>query len=254
MLSRAIILGSGNSISEGISQGLWSVLKNEITFGINEAIKFFDCTSYTFGDWTVYRDRFELYKNKELVIGRYDAHFIHQIDGALPCPKQDGLILLKSSGKWNGDEGLSKGLYLSVLTGALTLNLAIRLGFKEIYLLGFDNCEINGKTHFYQGIENAGVYNDYEGKPTCGIGKDNNGRFNTSVYNHSDVELNKIWTPFSCELGRCSIFNVSPLSRITVFPKIDYKEFFRTISNGSQINQDEIRQEIRTILQPFNQV
>jgi hypothetical protein len=256
MLSkRCLILGSGNSLQEGIDGGLSSILNNEISFSINDNVKFFNSTSFTFCDWCAYRDRFDLYKNKELVIGRYDSHFIHDIDGALKCPKQDGLILLKSSSVWNGCEGLTKGLYSSVLTGAFTLNLAIRLGFTSIYLLGSDNCEINGKTHFYDGIKDAGVFSDYEGKRSCGVGKNARGEYNTSFYNKEDVELNALWKPFEAEMGRCAIFNVSPLSRITVFPKINYHTFFEYIvSHQEVVNQTEVRKEIRTILQPFNQV
>jgi hypothetical protein len=256
---RCLILGSGNSLQEGIEGGLSSILNNEISFSINDNVKFFNSTAFIFGDWCAYRDRFYIYKTKEIVIGRYDSHFIHDIDGALKCPKQDGLILLKSSGKWNGDEGLTKGLYSSVLTGAFTLNLAIRLGFTSICLLGFDNCEINGRTHFYQDIPNAGLFSDYEGKETCGVGKNERGEYKTSFYNKDDCQLNLLWEPFKTELDNVQILNVSPLSRITVFPKINYQEFFRTINetpslDGSESSQNEVRKEIRAILKPFNQV
>lgn len=250
---KCIILGSGASILDGLVQRLQVYLEKEITFSINDNIKFFKSTVAMFGDWTVYRDRFDLFKNHPLVIGRYDTHIGNTIEGATPCPKHDGLILLQSSGHYQGNKGLEKGLYSGILTGGFTLSLAIQLGFKEIFLLGFDCCEINGRTHFYQDIPNAGCFKDYEGKPYIGVGKNDNGGYNTSFYDKSDEQINKLWKPFTSELD-VQIYNVSPLSKINVFSKIDYRMFFRTIEDGSQINQDEVRKEIRNILQPFNKV
>jgi hypothetical protein len=249
---RCIIVGSGASVKEGISLGLSSHLEREVTFGINDAIKFFDCTAFTFGDWTAYASRFELYKHHPLVIGRYDTHFTHKIEGSIPCPKQDNLILLPGSGKYNGTEGLSKGLYSSVLTGAFTLNLVIRLGFQQIFLLGFDCGAANNKTHFYEGIPDAGIYCDYSGQKTTGVGKNGN-NYNTSFYNHSDININALWEPFKEEFDKVKIYNVSLQSRINVFDKIGYNSLFRILKEVQiEVNQKEVQKEIRTILQPYN--
>jgi hypothetical protein len=251
VLNRCIILASGSSISEGLKLGLSDYLKNEVTFSINDNVKFFDSTAYTFGDWCAYRDRFNLYKEKKLVIGCYDMHIGRHIEGATPCPIHNDLILLQGSGKYYGNEGLSKGLYSAVLTGAFTLNLALRLGFKQIFLLGFDCCEINGRTHFYQGIDGAGQYNDYEGKPTSGVGKNYSGNYKTSFYNQGDVQLNLLWEPFATESAM--IYNVSLESRILVFPKIGYHSMFKILKeNPINIKQEEVQKEIHNFLQPYN--
>lgn len=249
-----VILGSGASVLDGIKLELSNYIENFVSFGINEAIKFDDCTAYTFGDWYAYADRFDYYKESPLVIGRYDMHIGRKIEGARFCPKHEGLILLPSSIKYYGKDGLNKGLYSGVLTGAFTLNLAICLGFTEIYLLGFDCRDINGKTHWYDKIEGAGQFIDYEGKPCTGVGKDENGNYRTGVYNNTDDDLNKIWEPFTQEKD-VSIFNVSPQSRISVFQKIDYPEMFKRLDiNKSNVNHREVQGEIRKILQPFNKV
>jgi len=249
--NRAIIYASGNSISNGIKLGLSNYLEHEVVFGINDNIQFIWPTAAMFGDWTAYASRFDLYKQHPLVIGRYDTHFTHQIEGSIPCPKQDNLILLPGSGKYNGAEGLSKGLYSAVLTGAFALSLAIRLGFHQIFLLGFDNKEINGKTHFYQDVPNAGQYTDYEGNPTTGVGKDEHGNFRTSFYNHTDNSINDLWKPF--EVEEAMIYNVSLSSRISTFFKIGYCSMFKILKeNPIKINQEEVQKEIRTILQPYN--
>lgn len=253
MLNRCIILASGSSISESIELGLSDYLKNEVTFSINDNIKFFDSTAYTFGDWTAYRDRFNLYKEKKLVIGRHDMHIGRHIEGATPCPIHDDLILLQGSGKYHGDEGLKKGLYSAVLTGAFTLNLALRVGFKQIFLLGFDCCEINGRTHFYQGLDGAGQFTDYCGILYTGVGKNKQGEYNTSFYNKDDVQLNLLWEPFKTESAM--IYNVSLQSRISVFPKIGYHSMFKILKESPVIvNQKEVQKEIRSILKPYNKV
>jgi len=246
-------MASGNSISDGIKLGLSNYLEHEVVFGINDNIQFIWPTAAMFGDWTAYASRFDLYKEHPLVIGRYDTHFTHQIEGSIPCPKQDNLILLPGSGKYNGAEGLSKGLYSAVLTGAFTLSLTIQLGFRQIFLLGFDNREINGKTHFYQDVPNAGQYTDYEGNPTTGVGKDEHGNFRTSFYNHSDDSINDLWKPF--EVEDAMIYNVSLDSRIQVFQKIGYQSMITILNqNRIKINQEEAQKEIRTILEPYNKL
>lgn len=252
--SRCIVMGSGASIRSGIELRLSNYLEREVTFGINESIKFVDSTMACFGDHTAYRDRFDLYKQHPLVIGIYDTHFNWKIDGALPCPKHDGLILLPGSGKWN-DNPLKNGLYSSKLTGMFTLHLAIQLGFTEIYLLGFDNREINGSTHWYDNVKDAGQYTDYEGKPRTGVGFNESGEYNTSFYNKSDDLINSDWEPFSKELENINIWNVSPLSRINVFPKLTYERFFYHLSvNKLSLNQTEVQKEIRQLLEPFNKL
>jgi len=246
-------MASGNSISDGIKLGLSNYLEHEVVFGINDNIQFIWPTAAMFGDWTAYASRFDLYKEHPLVIGRYDTHFTHQIEGSRECPKHDNLILLPGSGKYNGAEGLSKGLYSAVLTGAFALSLAIRVGFHQIFLLGFDNCEINGKTHFYQDVKNAGHYQDYANTQYTGVGKDEHGNFRTSFYNHSDDSINDLWKPF--EVEDAMIYNVSLDSRIQVFQKIGYQSMITILNqNRIKINQEEAQKEIRTILEPYNKL
>jgi len=248
--SRCIILGSGNSVASGFPLGLSNYLEREVVFGINESIKFFDTTAVTFMDWCCYRDRFDLYSQHPLSIGCFDTHIGKHIEGATPCPKHDSLTLLPWSGKWNSDP-LKNGLYAATLCGGFTLHLAISLGFKQIFLLGFDCCEVNGKTHWYQGIEGAGVFNDYEGKERTGVGKKETGEYNSSIWNNSDDSINDLWKPF--EVEDAMIYNVSLDSRIQVFQKIGYQSMFTILNqNKIRVNQSEVQKEIREFLQPFN--
>jgi hypothetical protein len=252
--SRCIILGSGNSVADGFPLGLSNYLEREVTFGLNESIKFFDTTAVTFMDWCCYRDRFDLYSQHPLTIGCFDTHIGNHIEGATPCPKHDSLTLLPWSGKWN-DNPLKNGLYAANLCGGFTLHLAISLGFKQIFLLGFDCCEVNGKTHWYQGIEGAGVFNDYEGKVRTGVGKKETGEYNSSIWNNPDDSINALWKPFEEELYKVMVYNVSLMSRIETFKKIGYQSMITILNqNKIKVNQEEVQKEIREILQPFNKL
>ena len=251
--NRAIIFASGASIKEGLPLGLSNYLEREVIFSINDNNKFFYSTVAMFGDWTAYRDRFEIYSKHPLSIGCYDNHIGRTIEGSLPCPKHNSLILLQGSGKYNGEKGLEQGLYSRILTGAFTLNLAIRLGFKQIYLLGFDNCEVNGSTHWYDQDKTAGQYTDYEGKPFTGVGKDINNNYKTSFYNNDDTIINDLWEPFRVEFDKVKIYNVSLPSRITVFDKIGYYSFIKILNEiPIEVNQEEAQNDIRKFLQPYN--
>jgi len=251
--SRCIIFGSGASIIYGMYNGLFFYLPKEVVFSLNDNNKFIQSTVAMFGDWCAYRDRFEIFSKHPLTIGRHDMHIGRHIEGATPCPKHDGVILIQGSGKYHGNDGLIKGLYSMTLTGAFTLNLAIRLGFKNIYMLGMDCCSIENKTHWYQDIEGAGQFKDYEGNPTSGVGKNERGEYKTSFYNSNDTNINELWKPFEVEMDKVNIYNVSPLSRISIFPKIDYREFLKMLKeNPISINQEEVQKEIRQFLQPFN--
>jgi hypothetical protein len=249
----AIILGSGASVLDGIPLGLSNYIERNITFGLNDSIKFFDTTTVMFMDWCAYRDRFELYARHPLTIGCFDTHIGNHIEGATYCPKHEGLILLPRSGKVNGNP-LKDGLYSASLCGGFALHLAITLGFKTIFLLGFDACEINGKTHYYQGIEGAGEYLDFEGKPRTGVGKNDRGEYNTSLYNNSDVQINADWKPFE-NFNNVRIYNVSLSSRINVFQKIGYCSMFTILNqNKTPVNQVEVQNEIRQLLEPHNKL
>jgi len=139
--------------------------------------------------------------------------------------------------------------------GIWSLTLAIALGFKEIYLLGYDCCEINGQTHFYQSVvdltKTTPIY--IKGKLVDnrlhyrGVGKLKNGKYKTSTYNIKK-HLNEKWfAPFEAERKTIKIYNVSPDSAIKVFEKINYEEFYNKIQSNN-VNQNDARQEIKQLI------
>lgn len=271
MSKQCIIVGSGASIR----QGLWDVpikhlpvlknIKNEVTFVCNWGYKWIRPTVEVFSDYRFYAiEKEKLDKQCPLIVSTKNDYYIReQTDSKQPKVNLGtNVILLKpaenfepdtKTGKrswyW-GKDGWTKGLYGSQLSGILALSLAILVGFKEIYLLGMDACEIDGRTHFYQGDEEKTGLISWAGQDHCGIGKIN-GKYNTDNYNKID-DLNDFWyDPFKQELENgIKIFNVSINSKIDTFPKITYKEFYnRTKTKAidcTDIARELIRSEIKT--------
>jgi len=244
---RVCIIGSGNSLQEGLDKNIQNLLKNEITFTLNEEFRFFDSTATFFTDWTFYQCREKLLKNHPLIIGRFDSHIgaKDRKTKKLYCSKLPQLIMLPSSSKYL-DNPWNKGFYIGVLCGLFTLTFTIALGVKEIFLLGFDGKSVNGKTHHYQGIKDFGIFVNEEGRPRTGVGL-TNGVYNTGVFNKSRKSWNNdFWNKYKPELKKIKIYNVSPESTIDTFPKINYDEFISKIKeNPSNINQNLIRKEIK---------
>jgi len=251
MQNRVCIIGSGNSLQCGLNKGIQKLLKNEITFTLNEEFRFFDSTVEIFGDWTFYKCRYDLLKNHPMIVGRWDFHIgtENRETKELYCEKLPQLILLPSCSKYLGQDSWKKGFYSGVLCGLFTLTLVIALGFDEIFILGFDGKMINGKTHHYEGLEGFGNFVNEEGQPRTGVGL-KKGVYNTSVFNRKPKDFNQnYWDKYKDELKKIKIYNVSPESKITTFPKINYDEFISIIKNNpSNINQTKIRQEIRTYI------
>lgn len=253
-MKKCVILGAGNSMNDGINKGLWTKLDNIVTFGINESFQFFNSTLLTFVDWTFYRDRFDKVKDFPLVVtldnpaigywytdrqkGRYQK-----------CPIADSLVKVKGSSVYFGKESLKKGVYTGVLGGLFATTLAIALGFDEIYLLGFDFSQTNGKTHFYQNnTEGIGQFKDENNVERSGVGFNKFGQFATGVFNNSDKYIQDFWKPY-LEEKDVKIYNVSMNSRINTFEKITYDKFFERIKNEDPIHQEKNREEIRNKIQ-----
>ena len=240
-------------MKEGIHKNLWSKLQNKITFGINESFQFISPTAITFVDWTFYRDRFDLIKDFPLVIGKHDGKIGYwytdkQKGHYQKCPKSDSLIMIPAHSEYYGKESLKKGVYNGILAGMFTLTLAIALGFTEIFLLGFDMTDVNGLTHFYQNNDKGiGQFCDEDNTERTGVGYNNNGLFNTGVFNNDEKYIQQFWKPYLQEKD-VKIYNVSMNSRINTFEKITYDSFFERIQNEKEVNKNSIREKIRNTI------
>lgn len=261
---RVIILGGGASMREGkwdkpISEmPLWTKLSTECTFGINSIFEFFTPTVLTFVDYYFHSTNKVKLDNLPLIIGKTHPN-------PNKCPKGDNLVLLPVSNKYYGKQSLTQilnpkkpknkrlekaGIYTSQLTGLFTLTLCIMLGFKEIYLLGFDFGEVDGKTHFYQedNPENQIIgINKYGKKTISGLGKDKNGNYKTSCYGSNPNNWFDVYKP---ELKNINIYTVGLESKINTFPKISYTEFYNDLENQPiRISQSLLQHDIKDFIE-----
>jgi hypothetical protein len=254
MNKRCVIIGGGVSIRDNLwhipvkQLPIWRTLKNEFTIGTNFVFHWFIPTVLMYSDYQFYGAHQEQLQKLPLVLGKEDSAYKRHKELQL----SENILLLKecerldSKPHYWGQEAWSKGFYASQLIGIKALNLAIALGYEEIYLLGYDaTCDTSGRTHFYSDT-NIGSYT-WNNSVHTGVGKNDRGYFKTGNYNKID-HLNNFWfKPFEEELKRgINIYNVSVDSKIETFPKITYKEFYkRILTTWCHVDHNQIRNEIK---------
>lgn len=216
-----IILGGGSSMSEGISKGLWEKLKDKFVIGINYSYNYFkDPTILCYCDKKFYNDERKRIKNLPLIIGKQHGQ-LH--------PEPNTIMLMTKADKYRRD--IRNGVWKSSLTGIFALSLGIHLlDVGEIFLLGYDYCAIGKSkrsenlTHFYQEeIQHRGT-----------------GRTN---YYDSSGRGDKDFAPYKKE-KKIKIYNVSLNSRINVFEKISYEDFFKKLDN-KRYDQKKLRKFVK---------
>ncbi len=199
-----ILIGGGASITEGIDKGLWQRLEGTWTIGLNYSYKYFLSTCLCFVDKDFYFQ--EKLDSQPLIIG--NSNGIKE-DKQLP-----NTIVIRDTAKY--DRNLTLGIYKASLVGLYALSLAIYLLDEgEIYLLGYDydsqgrDKDKNFLTHFYQG--------DFRHR---GIGKVN--------YYQSKGRTDRDFGVYKNE-KKIKIYNVGLESKIDVFPKLSYDQFFKQL-------------------------
>ena len=259
--SKLIICASGASLpflnsqfyrtGVGLPLKLEQIIKHNYSIGLNYFFEYGCETTFNMSaDWQFYEDnRIEL-KKVPMIITSEDP----QLKNNKISRIHDNTILLKHSGIYNGLDSWKLGFFSRQLIGIFSLSIAIALGFREIYLLGADCCQVNNQTHFYQGVvnleEHVKVYIKGQLKDKRfkfrGIGKNPKGDYKTSTYNYPNMINKKWYKPFLQEKD-VKIFNVSTESAITLFQKLTYEEFYKQIGDN-HIYQPDAREEIRKFI------
>ncbi len=217
-----IIIGGGSSTAEGISKGLWEKINDKFTIGLNYSYKYFpNSTVQCFVDHEFYMQESDNLKSLGLIIGKSQKGLkIH-----------DNTMTFLCSGQYKKD--VRQGVYKASLVGIFALSLGIYLLDEgEIFLLGYDFGEISTQkdtrnryiTHWYQGqVEHRGIgKNSYY-----------------SISNRANDDF-KVYLKDT----KCKIYNVSLSSKITIFEKITYEDFFKKL-NSEIYSQEDLRKDIK---------
>jgi hypothetical protein len=225
--NQLIILGGGVSVNAGIELDLWDKIKDHYVIGLNFSFKTFNPTFTCFVDPISF---YRTYKgdifNLPLIVGRYSKDIVKDI--------WPNTILLKDA--WIYKRDCSEGVYNIFLCGIFGLSLAIyladKMGIKDIFMLGIDGGMIiedkdkfgKYRSHYYQ--------DQFIHKGT--------GKIKTY---HKDDAIHNMYKAFE-QVKDINIYNVSPLSRILQFPKIDYLTFFDKLETTTY-DQDLLRLDIK---------
>jgi len=263
-----ILCASGNSIpynENGLKPELADIITKNISMGLNY-FDYYGCkttfTSFVDPDFYTSKSNQEWLMNIPLIIGRNDNDITNTTENTILLPKSRAYFgkdsweikkemclycktkveakeRLRRCPKCNSAALCSIGFYHNHFVSLFALTLSIALGFKEIYILGLDSCEINGKTHFYQDkITNFAKFR--------GVGKKLNGHYNTGTYNDR-TKTNNWYAPYDDEKD-IKFYNVSPESIIEQFPKISYEDFLVRHKPKCDLTQDEIRFQIKEFI------
>lgn len=191
MLDTVILMGSGNSLSEGIKKGLWKKVQKHLTVGVNGLGFMTDICMFSDGDF--YFSNIDKLKECKLIIGRNFKPVKELKHNSISVNQKNHL------------------------GGVLALRILCELGFKRLYILGFDWSKVKGKLRY-------------------------NGDNSPTPMYKSDSHM------FFREFKNHNIINVSPKSKIRNFPKIRYEEFFEEIARVEKPNKEEIIKQIRAKL------
>ena len=247
-----IIIGGGVSIQEGLIKGLKDKIKDKFIIGCNYAFNFFDnLTLITYVDRDFYKvgdnsftskqrkNHKEALEKQQLIIGQKITD--------KKIKKRFNTYYIDGVSKYT--RGLKGGIYKASLVGLYALSLAIYLLDEgEVFLLGFDYGEARKSDYekfakspqeldklMFKDKQNRPLTHFYQGEINHrGIGKIN-------YYNAKD-RANKDFGVYANE-QKVKIYNVSLISKISTFSKINYDQFFKMLDNKTY-NQKELKKEI----------
>lgn len=212
-----IICGSGYSVRKGIKQGLWERIKGNDIWSLNFAFLSMPYipTAQVWGDASVFykheSDILTMHKEGCKLYAKDVEDYSKRDKEKIEVFKTDDFKIHKRGKKiFAGRMGLC---------GVFALSLAIRKGYTDIFLLGYDFGSPTlrtKKTHFYQDtLPNVNV--GAVGHPTIYIGTKSKPR--DEVYDFDKFLEHDVM-----------IHNVSEISNIECFIKMSWKAFFERVS------------------------
>jgi hypothetical protein len=207
-----ILCGGGASINDGIALGLFDKIKNEEVWSINFAFLTipFLVSREIWVDISFFKNNMEaIQKLYSEGVSCYAKK--HQFYRNIP---EINLYDTTRNPKEINDK-----LYIGRmgLSGFFALSLAVKEEPDNIFLLGYDFKDLNGKTHYYQGV--------LTNIQSTGVG-------HPELYRNGNQVKDEVrdWENFTSPNIKSKIYNVSPESAIQCFPKIRYEEFFNKLN------------------------
>jgi hypothetical protein len=221
-VAQVILVGAGYSVKEGIDLGLWREIRKQNVWSINYAYQTmpFVPSAEIWQDLSFWVENqnslHKLYVQGCCLFAR--CHEDYKNSKEISCFES-------TPTEFYGRDAAAKGKIFTGrmgLTGVFALSLAVAKKYKTIYLLGYDFGSMSVRdtnTHFYQ---DAGINPGASKHP--------------SIYMYGDKPRSEV-TDFDLFLDvmkedDLKIYNVSPNSNISSFPKIGYEEFFRRLNHG----------------------
>ena len=240
--NNCIILGGGSSFGPEARQIVEALSPNALVIGTNYSYHFFpNADVHCVTDPEFFEANTADLKKLPLVVGRFTS--------SSKNAKMSNAVLLETTpeAKWHDVDTLTK-VYSYLLVGSFALSVAAHLYAVDnrtteanIYLMGYDFGDTvkPGITHFYQ----AEAANNDKLRHR-GIGY-------TKWYN--EIDPDKFFAPYKTATGygsAYSIRNVSPTSKITIFPKVTAEEMRDSINvsgptpHDQTVLRDSIRAEV----------
>ena len=231
MSKTCILLGSGNSINEGVELGLWEKIKEQNIWALNSIFKVMPYTPshMVWIDRKFYRveanNLRDLYNKGTKLYTREHAIYnvrkeITQYHTIREPNIFEGELMKNCTSVFIG---------MSALVGVFGLSLVCKFEYEKIFLLGFDwgtpNMSIT-KTHCYQDsfkiIRGQEESRDTKTEIICG------GAGHPEIYLNSEGKeaMNQLKI-FLKEPAK--IYNVSLVSNIPFFQKLSWEEFFKVL-------------------------
>jgi len=167
---KTFIIGGGNSITDETYRAL-EAYDDKFVFCVNTTFKYIEPDALVWIDSDVYvKEKEHIDKLDCLKYTRYNPI----------CENKDIQFITPTD---DVEEGLPKA-YCGLrnrgwFSGVCAISLALSLGHEDIYLLGFDGGEINGKLHHHNESRNKDVfsitlkqYEPFRGKPITNLSPD----------------------------------------------------------------------------------
>lgn len=223
MKNQIVIIGGGYSISN--YHTLWNDLKkyNICTLGINFSYKDIIPTALVCYDYKFYEGKLEKTNGVFIKVNQQHVNELKELP-LIIAPNRSKIRRVKYN-----NTILLDNYYFNSVTGTFALDIAVKIikdnNFNgQIFLFGFDNgiIENSNDTHYYKHTQHHGIGNLTSYQP------------HTYPYKQFKGESDYI-------------FNCSPLSTISEFPKLSYKEFLSKLIVNKH-SQDELRNHIMKVL------